>query len=403
MKLGTSNADRLAIDSDGDVGIGTTTPAEKLHVAGNIRLNADGDVEFGDTNTEIRESSDDLYVTADDDLYLSPDDDVYIREDGGTDWARFDSDAKRLGIGTTAPEAPLDVQAPAWQNIVTIGNNVTNKLRLHSGGVWASLGGGSSYRDDLVINHYSGNIGIGTSYPNSRLHVAGSIDDELDDHLALFKNSHISGLGLQAVGGGTPSYSWPAGGAGLAANGYEYGIYSNSTRSGNHMQASIWASGYYGSVFINYRNSVGTHYKIQGIGLVSTIMATSAGEVALAAPESPEPWIDDYGSGEIVYGACHVELDPVYLDCVTINEQHPMKVFIELTSPLVNQYYISKGTTGFDVIVVGEGADTASATFDYRVVGKWKGYEDFRFERVDAPPEMRTASTVESREMGDNQ
>jgi hypothetical protein len=403
MKLGTSNADRLTVASDGDVGIGTTTPAEKLHVAGNVRLNAGGDVEFGDTNTEIRESGDDLFVTADDDLFLSPDDDVFIRADGGTDWVRFDSGTERVGIGTTTPVADLDIEAGFWTDIVLLGADPTNKLRLGSGANWASLSGGASNTDDLVIRHSTGNIGIGTVNPGASLHVAGSMDEELNDHLALFKNAHSLGVGLQAVGGGAASQVWPAAGAGLAATGYEYGIYSRSDQLGNNMQASIWAAGGYGSVFINYRSSGGTHYKITGPGIVSTTMVTSAGEVRLAAPESPEPWIDDYGSGEIVDGTCHIDLDPIYLDCVTANEQHPLKVFIEFTSPLPHHYYISKGLTGFDLIVIGEGTETADATFDYRVVGKWKGHEDFRFETADPLPEMKTATLVEPVQMGDNE
>jgi hypothetical protein len=182
-------------------------------------------------------------------------------------------------------------------------------------------------------------------------------------------------------------------------------MYANATQGGNNGQAAIYT--YLGGVFktvrVNYQASSGTHYKIYGSGLVSTTMGTSAGEVTLAAPESPEPWIDDYGNGEIVDGTCHIDLDPIYLDCITVNEQNPLKVFIEFTSPLPNHYYISKGQTGFDVMVIGEGAETAGATFDYRVVGKWKGHEDFRFERVDPLPEMKTALTTKPVQIEDNQ
>ena len=69
-----------------------------------------------------------------------------------------------------------------------------------------------------------------------------------------------------------------------------------------------------------------------------------------------------------------------------IDENHPMKVFIQLAGDC-NGVYVKKGTTGFDVYELNGG--TSDAAFDYRVVAKRRGegYEDVRFPP--APPRQK--------------
>ncbi|MFH1312455.1 MAG: hypothetical protein ABIJ00_04435 [Candidatus Eisenbacteria bacterium] len=420
MKLGVGNADRVTVESDGDVGIGTTSPAEKLHVAGNVRLDAGGDVEFGDTNTEIYEASDDLYVTADDDLYLQPDDDVYVRADGGADWIRFDTGTKRVGINETSPSSDLDIEVPAaeWSEIVELGSDATDyRLFLGSGTNWASISGGTTNRDDLTIQHSTGNIGIGTFSPSAPLDVVGDVEvtgntsmtgnvDVTGVLVAMtsastgqktgwFNNSNTTGTGLWVSGEGQ-GVTYYTDGQGLACAGYDIGAHIRANRADNGEQKAIHA--YIGTTnytYICYRRSGGAQYDVFGDGGVALVMPTSKGNRTLVSSVSPEPWIDDYGSGEIIDGVGHVDLDPLYLECVAVKAAHPLKVFIELTSPLVNQYYISKGTTGFDVLVAGEDAKNANATFDYRVVAKRTGRESLRFEQAEMLPEAKEMSQIE--------
>ena len=47
---GSSFAERIRVDKDGNVGIGVT-PSQKLHVAGNVQLNARGEVRFADSDS----------------------------------------------------------------------------------------------------------------------------------------------------------------------------------------------------------------------------------------------------------------------------------------------------------------------------------------------------------------
>jgi hypothetical protein len=121
---------------------------------------------------------------------------------------------------------------------------------------------------------------------------------------------------------------------------------------------------------------------------------TSKGQRILTSPQSPEAWIEDYGSAEIKEGFCHVDLDPLYTDCVTIDDANPVKVFVQMTSPVINQHYVKKGTTGFDLIVVGEGADQVNGTFDYRVVAARKDHEKIRFAEAQSPEEVKAQAIM---------
>ncbi len=105
--------------------------------------------------------------------------------------------------------------------------------------------------------------------------------------------------------------------------------------------------------------------------------------------ESPENWFEDFGEGRLVNGRAHIDLDPVYLQTVTIDANHPMKVFVQLEGDC-RGVYVSKSTTGFDVNELQGG--TSGVAFSYRVVAKRKGYEDLRLATTKViSPDVRQA------------
>ena len=124
-----------------------------------------------------------------------------------------------------------------------------------------------------------------------------------------------------------------------------------------------------------------THYGIKSNGIKSTVVPTSNGHRVLVCPESPEAWFEDFGEGQLVNGRAHIELDPLFLETVTINSQHPMKVFVQLNDDC-NGVFVKRGNTGFDVIELQKGQ--SNAHFTYRVVAKRKGFEDKRLELSEA-------------------
>jgi hypothetical protein len=116
-------------------------------------------------------------------------------------------------------------------------------------------------------------------------------------------------------------------------------------------------------------------------GTKSGVVATpDYGQRLLYAVESPEVWFEDFGSGQLTDGQVRINLDPIFLQTVTVSEQHPLKVFITLTDEC-NGVYVRKGSDHFIVHELGGGK--SGATFDWRVVAKRKGLERTRLEPLD--------------------
>jgi len=111
----------------------------------------------------------------------------------------------------------------------------------------------------------------------------------------------------------------------------------------------------------------------------------------LSCQESPEVWFEDFGEGQLSSGMAHIDLDPLFLQTVTINADHPMKVFVQLEGDC-NGVYVEKGMTGFDVNELKGGGSDVS--FSYRIVAKRRGYEDQRLPVMTGPTpdEMRARS-----------
>ena len=96
--------------------------------------------------------------------------------------------------------------------------------------------------------------------------------------------------------------------------------------------------------------------------------------------ESTEIWFEDFGSGQLVNGHARIDLDPMFLETVTINEQHPMKVFITLNGECFG-VWVQKGNDHFYVHELANGL--SNAEFDFRVVAKREGWENVRMERFE--------------------
>lgn len=172
--------------------------------------------------------------------------------------------------------------------------------------------------------------------------------------------------GLNAVGTGLISsgngvgYTYFNGGSGATLNGTNMGVGGNST--------SLTGTGGYFQNPLTYAyvgvTVAGFNYKINGTGLVATIVENTKGEkVNLVCPEAPEALFQDYGEGQLQNGFCHIDLDPDFAKNITVNAKHPLRVMIQLNDDCNGVYVANRSATGFDIRELNNGTSNAKFTW----------------------------------------
>jgi hypothetical protein len=119
MVFATNNAERMRIDSSGNVGIGTASPGYPLDVVGSMRIrHADSD----DFATIIGPSNRTLRI----DIDANGDTDSFVVRDlrDGSERFRVQADGN-VGIGTSSPSTPLAVTATTTGAILTLDKTTT--------------------------------------------------------------------------------------------------------------------------------------------------------------------------------------------------------------------------------------------------------------------------------------
>ena len=119
-------------------------------------------------------------------------------------------------------------------------------------------------------------------------------------------------------------------------------------------------------------------------GAVKSLATTKGGAktIEMYSMQSPENWIEDFGSGTVHNGVGTVTLDPDFAETITPGAGY--HVFLTPRGDSRGLYVANVSSTGFEVHESGSGAATLS--FDYRIVAKRRGFEAKRM--VDVTEEM---------------
>ena len=250
----------------------------------------------------------------------------------------------------------------------------------------------------------SGNAGFGVQgYSPNNIGVYGNSANAGSYGVLGYSGGNSLDLGFASCTNcGSPTTStWviTPGGTGVGGAGEYIGVqgkaYYANTASYDKMGGMFYVAGYNGggSWGVPAIAAVGsivdnTVFKIVGYGIVSTLIKdTSDNERIMVAPEAPEALFQDYGVGKLENGKATIKLDATLTKNIRVDDMHPMKVFIQLEGECNGVFVTNKSSESFDVIELKNG--NSNISFSYQIVanradeersGQISKYSDMRFK-----------------------
>ncbi|MCD6595925.1 hypothetical protein J7L68_09680, partial [bacterium] len=267
------------------------------------------------------------------------------------------------------------------------------QIQYNNGGVF---GGASNFYYDDVNNQVS--IGVGTTAP----YLLEAEDNDAIGIASRSINIAQTGTGLCGTNDDEAGNTL-ANGSGIAGTGYNFGLFANCTNSGYDIAGGYFDGGFGLYAYTAFWNSGDlSAYGIISNGTKSTIVNDIDGNrVAMFCTETPEVLFQDFGKGKLTDGKTHIELDPIFSKNTHIDNEHPLKVFIQLEGNCNGVYVTNKTPNGFDVIELNGG--TSNVEFMWMVVAnradaifysqdstktKVSNYSQLRFPSAPGPQEI---------------
>lgn len=289
-------------------------------------------------------------------------------------------DGINIGLGTVTPGYPLHIISGTGTRTTQSENSGPSSTAL-SGFNTAAMGAGN------------GNGVLGSSAQSAGFGMFA-------------QNQNTNGTAMYAIGNNLGTASYLVTGSGGALNGSATGLFARSTTSG--VSQSVYTDNFSNIVRVNHWNGV-TQYKILGNGTMSTVVHDPTDparqrKVVLHAPETPEIYFEDYGEAHLEQGYAHVELDPILLGNVVIDDKHPLRVFVQLEENEFTRGVVVKNKTthGFDVVELAGGK--SDMPFQWHIIcnradevlpnGRISHNADIRFEAAELPLQQQVAAPM---------
>jgi len=263
-------------------------------------------------------------------------------------------------------------------------------------------GSDSNGLQDNMIIHSNGQVSIGGLSTVAHLTVQGSSGSPIGVYGAVGSGKGIMGVntgnsgtydtyyqanGAAGVWGDTSATG--VAGAGIAAvagtaDNAPAAFFENSSSKFSAVEAYNTGGG--SGLFKVFKAStaVGTcgigDGDLSCTGQMKSLVTTGGGarKVETYTMQSPENWMEDFGSGALERGVAVVKIDPAFAETVSADVSY--HVFITPNGDAEALYVINKTATSFEVRESKGG--TSSLTFDYRIVAKRRGYEAQRLTDV---------------------
>ena len=273
---------------------------------------------------------------------------------------------------------------------------------------------GSTFRVDASADF----VGIGDITPNAKLDVeVFTTNQAIYAYSSAGEGARIRGDGVDPGGGwwfstgatgGATNFAGPAGVIAGGRGGGVYGMgYIDADATTDHAGGVFgsWnGSSWFGlSAVGSYIN--GTSFKIVGLGTVSTLVKDDKDVYRIMhATETPEALFEDFGESQLINGIAHIKLDPIFSRNIVVNEEHALRVFIQLNDDCNGTFVTNRSVEGFTVKELRGGKSNAKFTWSVTANRKNEkidehnisNYEGLRFEPIQEPKHIYHYSKDES-------